>query len=158
MKESEKLNLDSADGNHLNKEKLQNLNESNQKVKAITRCPHVNRKHYAKVRTPTFTNLHIEHVFKLLQKVWEKSECLELYSSRQTSLLDGDVPDLLFIRLSQGKLNSYLIGNSGKEKGNRLACRQLSQMIHSIRTLLEWIMVLVSYLSFFLSCPSSFSS
>jgi hypothetical protein len=33
----------------LSKETLEALNESNQKIMTITKCPHTNRKHYAKV-------------------------------------------------------------------------------------------------------------
>ena len=42
------------------------------KVMPITKCPHANRKHYAKVYIHSCLNDHsfIEHVFKLLSQVW----------------------------------------------------------------------------------------
>ncbi|CDW81820.1 UNKNOWN [Stylonychia lemnae] len=48
-----------ANGNpvdQLSKQGLENLQDSQQKVMAITKCPHVNRKHYAKVKFLQFKN------------------------------------------------------------------------------------------------------
>lgn len=45
------------------------------KVMLITKCPHVNRKHYAKVIVVVNC---VEHVFKLLQEVWQELERMEL--------------------------------------------------------------------------------
>lgn len=60
----------------LSKQNLECLQETNQKIMLITKCPHVHRKHYAKVRR---SSLNIsEHVLKLLQKVWKEPKCLEL--------------------------------------------------------------------------------
>lgn len=67
------------------------------KVMLNTKCPHTQRKHYAKVcsiLSPT-----LEHVFELLQEVRKEPERDEMLSSRSDALLYGHVPNLLPRRL-----------------------------------------------------------
>lgn len=65
------------------------------KVMLITKCPHPNRKHYAKVSFGCH-NPFEEHVLKLLQEIWKKPICKQVRAHRSTSLFNGDVPNLLF--------------------------------------------------------------
>jgi hypothetical protein len=66
------------------------------KVMPITKCAHVHRKHYAKVRSPSdVNNAPLEYVLKLLQEVWQKSKRYEVCSPGPPSLLNGHVLDML---------------------------------------------------------------
>ena len=73
----------------------------------ITKCPHTQRKHYAKVRYRLYKSI-IEHVFKLLPKIREEPERMELPTQRPPPLLDGHVPDLLSLRLPQGNNKVFI--------------------------------------------------
>jgi hypothetical protein len=66
------------------------------KVMPITKCSHVHRKHYAKVRSPSkVKNASLEYVLQLLQEVWQKLKRHEVRSPRPPSVLDGHVLDML---------------------------------------------------------------
>lgn len=97
----------------------------------ITKCPHVHRKHYAKV-SRICLNIS-EHVLKLLQKVRKESKCMELLPHWQITLLNGDVPNLLSLWLSQGKSNFSELSRENAATRDSLGrmCQLISQMLWS---------------------------